>query len=185
MVMHVGKQKSGFTIVELLIVVVVIAILAAITIVSYNGIQNRANDTVVRSDLANAARKVEAYKIDNGAYPIPVAPDDSTGVIAATFNGMKTSKGAYLMQQLTTESNTVNLIYCVDTAGTSYRLASWSKGSNSQGVMIGNDLALQPFNQAIAASSTICPALGIPAGSFVHIWLYDQVRAGGWRPFLR
>lgn len=40
--MWAKKDKSGFTIVELLIVVVVIAILAAITIVAYNGIQNRA-----------------------------------------------------------------------------------------------------------------------------------------------
>ena len=36
------KTKSGFTIVELLIVIVVIGILAAITIVAYNGIQSRA-----------------------------------------------------------------------------------------------------------------------------------------------
>ncbi len=183
--MRVGKQESGFTIVELLIVVVVIAILAAITIVSYNGIQNRANDTAIRSDLANAAKKVEAYKIETGTYPVPVAPDDSTGVVAAALNGMKSSKGAYLMQQLTSESNTVNFIYCVDTTGTTYRLASWSKGSNGQAVMIGNDVALQPFNQTIASSTTICPALGIPTGSFVHIWLYDLVRAGGWRPFVR
>ena len=39
--------KQGFTIVELLIVIVVIAILAAITIVAYTGIQNRAYDTAV------------------------------------------------------------------------------------------------------------------------------------------
>ena len=38
------SKKSGFTIVELLIVVVVIAILAAISIVAYAGIQNRANE---------------------------------------------------------------------------------------------------------------------------------------------
>lgn len=38
-------QRSGFTIVELLIVVVVIAILAAITVVAYTGIQNRTYDS--------------------------------------------------------------------------------------------------------------------------------------------
>ena len=38
------KQQHGFTIVELLIVIVVIGILAAITIVAYNGIQNRATN---------------------------------------------------------------------------------------------------------------------------------------------
>jgi prepilin-type N-terminal cleavage/methylation domain-containing protein len=37
-----GGPRQGFTIVELLIVVIVIAILAAITIVAYNGITNRA-----------------------------------------------------------------------------------------------------------------------------------------------
>jgi prepilin-type N-terminal cleavage/methylation domain-containing protein len=48
---YYSKQK-GFTIVELLIVVVVIAILAAITIVSYNGIQNRAQQSKIASDIA-------------------------------------------------------------------------------------------------------------------------------------
>lgn len=39
------SKNAGFTIVELLIVIVVIGILAAITIVSFNGVQNRAKDT--------------------------------------------------------------------------------------------------------------------------------------------
>lgn len=52
------KSISGFTIVELLIVVVVIAILAAITIVSYNGITARANDSSVRAGLSSAAKKL-------------------------------------------------------------------------------------------------------------------------------
>ena len=45
------NRYTGFTIVELLIVIVVIAILAAITIVAYTGIQDRAKESNVQSDL--------------------------------------------------------------------------------------------------------------------------------------
>lgn len=62
-------RARGFTIVELLIVVVVIAILAAITIVSYQGITARANDTAVQSDLSAVAKQLQAYYVENGAYP--------------------------------------------------------------------------------------------------------------------
>ena len=49
-------NKAGFTIVELLMVIVVIAILAAITIVAYNGIQTRAKDSAIVSDLQSLAK---------------------------------------------------------------------------------------------------------------------------------
>lgn len=62
------KQK-GFTIVELLIVIVVIAILAAISIVAYNGIQQRGRDAQRKSDIATISKALELYYIDNGAYP--------------------------------------------------------------------------------------------------------------------
>ncbi len=61
--------QSGFTIVELLIVVVVIAILAAITIVSYNGIQQRANNTAIIDAASKAKRMVQAYVSSTGQYP--------------------------------------------------------------------------------------------------------------------
>jgi len=60
------NNTSGFTIVELLIVIVVIAILAAITIVAYNGIQNRAKRSALQSDLTNSAKKLEIYKYTPG-----------------------------------------------------------------------------------------------------------------------
>jgi type II secretion system protein G len=67
----VGKTQTqrGFTIVELLIVIVVIGILAAITIVAYNGIQKRASDTRRRSDIEIITKALEMYYIDVGRYP--------------------------------------------------------------------------------------------------------------------
>jgi len=63
-----AKKNRGFTIVELLIVIVVIAILAAISIVSYNGIQQRARDTSRKNDVAAIAKALHLYNIDNGNY---------------------------------------------------------------------------------------------------------------------
>lgn len=61
----VSRRDAGFTIVELLIVVVVIAILAAITIVSYNGISNRAKASAASSAAEQAAKKVMTYAAIN------------------------------------------------------------------------------------------------------------------------
>lgn len=69
------KRTSGFTIVELLIVIVVIGILAAIIIAVYNGIQTRAQTTAVKSDLTNAAKQMELAKVDSGSYPTQFPPD--------------------------------------------------------------------------------------------------------------
>lgn len=62
-------RSRGFTIVELLIVIVVIAVLAAITIVAYNGITNRAKDTENKADATSLLKVTEAISADTGSYP--------------------------------------------------------------------------------------------------------------------
>lgn len=57
--------KKGFTIVELLIVIVVIAILAAISVVAFNGIQNRARSSAVNSALSQSSKKITVWQVDN------------------------------------------------------------------------------------------------------------------------
>lgn len=74
--MGIHKKQGGFTIVELLIVIVVIAILAAITIVAYNGIQQRARDSTRTSDIVSIQKALELYRADNGIYP-SVGTDNS------------------------------------------------------------------------------------------------------------
>ena len=63
------RKDRGFTIVELLIVIVVIAILAAITIVAFNGIQNRSKLSSAQSTESVIAKKGEAWNAVLGTYP--------------------------------------------------------------------------------------------------------------------
>lgn len=64
-----NKNQKGFTIVELLIVIVVIGILAAITIVAYNGIQQRSRNAQVISGVQAYVKALKSYEVVNSAYP--------------------------------------------------------------------------------------------------------------------
>ncbi|MEO8104840.1 MAG: prepilin-type N-terminal cleavage/methylation domain-containing protein [Candidatus Saccharibacteria bacterium] len=63
------KRQSGFTIVELLIVIVVIGILAALVITTYGGIQSKARNSKRQVDLQSLQTQIEAFYSQNGFYP--------------------------------------------------------------------------------------------------------------------
>ena len=63
------KVSSAFTIVELLIVIVVIGVLAAISLVSYTGISKRAVVSALSSDLTSASRQLQMYQTIYGSFP--------------------------------------------------------------------------------------------------------------------
>jgi prepilin-type N-terminal cleavage/methylation domain-containing protein len=75
------RANTGFTIVELLIVIVVIGILAAITIVAYNGVQERARASSVSSALSQANKKLAVYQVDSpDSYPIDKTALEAIGI---------------------------------------------------------------------------------------------------------
>ena len=61
-------MKKAFTIVELLVVIVVIGILAAITIVSFTGISQKATVASLQSDLSNTVKQLSLFYVQNSAY---------------------------------------------------------------------------------------------------------------------
>ena len=63
------RFQKGFTIVELLIVIVVIGILAALVITTYNGIQQKGRNTERTTDIKAVQGQLEAYYAQNGRYP--------------------------------------------------------------------------------------------------------------------
>jgi prepilin-type N-terminal cleavage/methylation domain-containing protein len=90
------SYKQGFTIVELLVVIVVISILASITVVAFNGVQQRAIEAVARADLKANHTKILEYQILNGTYPTS-ANNGKRQVILATgcTPGSVSSTGVY------------------------------------------------------------------------------------------
>lgn len=64
-----NKQQKGFTIVELLIVIVVIGILAALVVTTFSGIQQKSRNTERETDIKAVHGQLEAYYAQNGRYP--------------------------------------------------------------------------------------------------------------------
>lgn len=78
------RSQQGFTIVELLIVIVVIGILAALVITTYNGIQQKGRNTERTTDLKALQGQLEAYYVQTTNYPTS-AQLGSTSASNVTF----------------------------------------------------------------------------------------------------
>lgn len=164
------KHQSGFTIVELLVAIVVIGILAAITVVSYNSIQNRGYDTSVQNDLKNIAKQLELYNAEKYVFPV----GDSQ---LATL-GIKVTKSAYGNGF---GNNIHNLVYCRVTADgpNKFALVAASKSGNLFTYKSTTGLITQSTAWTPGGTPDICQAAGImqTIGTDRDIFFYN----GNWQ----
>ncbi|OYX43365.1 hypothetical protein B7Y94_01485 [Candidatus Saccharibacteria bacterium 32-49-12] len=79
------RDRSGFTIVELLIVIVVIGILAAISIVAYNGVREKAELAELKQNLSSLNKAVLMYHAENGSYPVSTSWRGNNQVVDDSF----------------------------------------------------------------------------------------------------
>jgi len=117
------KNQKGFTIVELLIVIVVIGILAAITIVAFNGVQNRGKTASAESAANTVLKKAEAANSITSSYP------QNAGGFSANNESSLTGSGVVLVATnitaAPTNPATLYIVPCTGTAGTGGRITYW------------------------------------------------------------
>jgi prepilin-type N-terminal cleavage/methylation domain-containing protein len=119
---HINR---GFTIVELLIVIVVIGILAGLVIIAYNGIIQRAHTSTLLGDLSQNHNALGIYQATNGTFPSnqPAA-------------GLKSSSGDTLTYNVSADGNS----YCLQATGFNSMYAITSNSNPVQGYCSGTTL---------------------------------------------
>lgn len=186
-----NTTSTGFTIVELLIVVVVIAILAAITVVAYTNLQNRAHDNAVKHDLSNFAKKVQFVAVDSGEYPAGGSQQlteggSYTGSAIGSPQpeiGFSVSKSPY--PELT-GSGAANFVYCsgpnVDTGTPGFAVVARSRSGNSFRYSSFRGLELVPsaFSEGVGVSTCAGDILGFPRSMSYGYF----TNGGGWQSWL-
>ncbi len=173
-----AKQK-GFTIVELLIVIVVIGILAAISIVAYNGIQQRAQTATLMSDLDNAAKQLKIDQTINMIYPATVAAANSG-------QGLKASQGVtyrYSVDNISTPHTFClaalygsSIIYSITESGAPNpgSCVNLAYGASSPSALLtdGNTATNPYYSLGVGLQSVTVDLGSIQDVSMIKIWHY-------------
>ena len=139
-------RHPGFTIVELLIVIAILGILAAVTVLGFNGVQQSAGEAVLKSDLANADRQLENAKTLAGSYP-------------ANADTVKKSNGTTFEYTRTGEN------YCITASSESVQESFFYSTTNrtiQEGACPGHSGGTVAVNQPSSCPAGFIPVPGNP-----------------------
>ena len=92
---HLHKKEKGFTLVELMVVIIILAVLTGIAIPSYLALRNRARIQATRAEMQNIGTAIAIYEADMGVYPATtmaacvtaLESDDSTVTVETLMEG--------------------------------------------------------------------------------------------------
>jgi prepilin-type N-terminal cleavage/methylation domain-containing protein len=162
------QSERGFTIVELLIVIVVIGILAAIVIVAYNGVQNQAKTTKATTMASTSQKKAESFSSE----PTVACNTNSTTFpkTAALFEGLASTCLSSLGSDITAQAaaptaangqTTVRYVACSPTAAnaddaTGYYVGFWDYSAGAVKFRIGGSAVGAGGVNGVYTSITTC-----------------------------
>ncbi len=175
---HTQLQRSGFTLVELLIVIVVIAILAAITVVAYNGVSKRAQASALQANLAQVSTKLGTYFVDNSTYPNLLSDIGITDSVGASYYYSVDNTANPATWCVTATNNTAN-----------YFVSSANSQPTSGSCPISN-LVLNPsvasthywgyYGAGGTVAVSVQTTVGFSGSNFYHIaWTADATATSG------
>ncbi len=169
------KEQKAFTIVELLIVIVVVGILAAVTIVAYNGIQQRARVSAASSALTQSAKKLAAYLVDNSVYPADLASLNITDTSDVSYQYSYNNTASPRTFCITATSG--NVSYKIDHASTPQSGGCAGHGVGGTPAVV--NLARNPFIRG--ANTTGWTGFNPSGGSAFSISPNTNGSKGAWR----
>src|SRR3954454_8602574 len=87
------RARSAFTLIELLLVMVILVVLAAVVVPKFTGRSEQARLTAAKTDISAIDGALAAFEVDNGRYP---SSEEGLGALITAPNGLAQWKGPYL-----------------------------------------------------------------------------------------
>jgi prepilin-type N-terminal cleavage/methylation domain-containing protein len=200
-----NPRTYGFTVVEMLIVIVVIAILATLGTVGYRGIQARAQDTELKSDIQNVSEQIELAYLKDNTYPTAlsalgtISKDANTTfaylttgqtfclTATSTISGSKTY--SVVNDGKVTEGNCTTAGYAgppsqpaatIASVTTNSFVVNWTaaSGATSYTVRYGTTASPPPATQATSCSAFSCNITGLANNTTYYVTVTANNSAG-------
>lgn len=164
-----NNYNKGFTIIELVVVIAIIAILAAIVLVNINGFLMKGRDAKRKADLHNLSVALKSYYAANGSYPVTGNPTNARDSVNTIYSGYPPENSGWFDFWNSTTINSFlpvipidpldddagpwcwsgatskNNIYTYTSDGTHFILCGWLENSNDSARLELNDVT-NPFN---------------------------------------
>ena len=158
-----SSREEGFTLVELLIVVIILAVLAAIVVPQFSASTNDAKAAALKANLANIRAAIDFYYQEHGEYPGDLIATGATCVNgAAVATGAADTEDA-LLAQLTRYTNADGLA-CTGKDATTFKYGPYLKG----------DMPVNPEGTKNDVAVVSAGVLGLTSGG-TGGWRYDSV----------